>query len=96
MCKNVKDVLDYGSEKLCCTIEMDGKVNSSEDFVAVLGRENGDASLFYNTDALTLGMAIRLLSAAYLEALEQLSEEERSMVEETLGDAFIFNKPKED
>ena len=30
-------------EKITCTVEMDGKTTTSDDFVAILSKENGDA-----------------------------------------------------
>ena len=44
--------------KISCTVEMDGKTTTSDDFVAILSKDNSDASRFYCTDALTLGMAM--------------------------------------
>ena len=32
--------------KISCTVEMDGKTTTSDDFVAILSKENGDASIF--------------------------------------------------
>ena len=79
-----------------CEITMDGKTHSSDDFVAILAKENGDASIFYNTDALTLGMSMKLIAKTFVEALSELSEEERQMVNDVLGDALVFNKPEEE
>lgn len=79
-----------------CTIEMDGKTTKSDDFVAILSKENGDASIFYNTDALTLGMAIKMMARAFLECLQQCSEEEREQIQAILGDSMFFDKPEEE
>lgn len=79
-----------------CEITMDGTTHSSDDFVAILSKENGDASIFYNTDALTLGMSMKLIAKTFVEALSELSEEERAMVNDVLGDALVFNKPEEE
>ena len=61
-----------------CTVEMDGKVTKSDDFVAILSKEDGSASITYNTDALTLGMALKLVAVEYTRCLSECSEEERT------------------
>lgn len=79
-----------------CTVQMDEEVKQSEDFVAILSHENGDASLYYCTDALTLGMAMKMVAKAFITEMNELSEEERSQIEEILGDAFIKEKVEGD
>ena len=79
-----------------CTIKMDEEVKQSDDFVAILSHENGDASLYYCTDALTLGMAMKMVAKAFITEMNELSEEERSQIEAILGDAFIKEKVEED
>jgi hypothetical protein len=72
-----------------CTVNMDGNEYQSEDFVAVLAKDNGDASLFYQTDALTLGMAMKMVAKAFIVEMNELPDEQRSEIEDILGDAFI-------
>lgn len=72
-----------------CTVQMDGKEHQSEDFVAILSKENGDASLFYQTDALTLGMAMKMVAKAFVTEMNELPEDQRDEIENILGDAFI-------
>lgn len=97
MCKNVEKKLEETAEMpVSCTVEMDGKTHTSDDFVCVMTRENGDASLFYNTDALTLGMAMKMVARAFVETSSQLTEEERTEVTEVLGAAFVADKPEEE
>lgn len=81
--------------KIMCTVEMDGKVTQSDDFVAILSKENGDAAIFYNTDALTLGMAVKMVAKAFVECMDACTEEERAEITDILGSAFIANKPEE-
>lgn len=83
------------NEKILCTVEMDGKVTKSDDFVAILSKENGDASIFYNTDALTLGMAMKMVARAFVECMDQCSAEERAEITDVLGAAFIADQPAE-
>ena len=78
-----------------CTVLMDGLMHESDDFVCVMAKENGDASIFYNTDALTLGMAMKMVAKSFVEAMHQLSEEERESVQEVLNDAAVYDKPQE-
>lgn len=85
-----------GEEKITCTVEMDGKTTTSDDFVAILSKENGDASIFYNTDALTLGMAMKMVARAFVECMDKCSEKEREEITEILGAAFAADKPAEE
>jgi len=71
-----------------CTVKMDGKVMQSNDFVAILSRENGDASIYYNTDALTLGMAMKMVARAFVECLNKCDDSERDSVASILGPMF--------
>lgn len=85
-----------GEEKITCTVEMDGKTTTSDDFVAILSKENGDASIFYNTDALTLGMAMKMVARAFVECMDKCPEKEREEITEILGAAFAADKPAEE
>lgn len=78
-----------------CIIEMDGVGHETDDFVAILSKENGDASIFYNTDALTLGMAVKMVARAFVECMHECSEEEQAEITAILGTAFIGDKPEE-
>lgn len=81
--------------KILCTVEMDGEVKQSDDFVAILSKENGDASIYYNTDALTLGMAVKMVARAFVECMHNCPEKERGEITEILGTAMIFDQPTE-
>ena len=85
-----------GEGKITCTVEMDGKTTTSDDFVAILSKENGDASIFYNTDALTLGMAMKMVARAFVECMDKCPEKEREEITEILGAAFVADKPAEE
>lgn len=93
MCKEVERVLEEAVEMpVRCEVVMDGVGHVSDDFVCVMARENGDASIFYNTDALTLGMAMKMVAKAFVDAMGALPEEEKQMVSEILGESFILEK----
>lgn len=98
MCKEVEKVLDATdvNEASICAVNMNGEEHASEDFVCVLSRENGDASLFYNTDAITIGMAIRMLARALVDMLNNMPEEERESVKSFLGDIFTPGSAQEE
>ena len=64
---------------------MDGEGFVSDDFVAVLAKENGDLGFYYNTDAVTLGMTMKMVAKAFVDSMANLSEEEREMVQSVLG-----------
>lgn len=82
--------------KISCTVEMDSKSTTSDDFVAILSKENGDASIFYNTDALTLGMAMKMVARAFVECMNECTEQERAEITDVLGAAFVADKPVEE
>lgn len=90
---NTGEVVDM---PISCTVVMDGKGTTSDDFVAILSKENGDASIFYNTDALTLGMAMKMVARAFVECMNDCSEDERNEITEVLGAAFIADAEKEE
>ena len=71
-----------------CSVMMDGDIQVSDDFVAVLSKPDGGAAVFYNTDAMTLGMSIKLIAHAYLTLMQEVSEDEQSEIVSILGDAF--------
>lgn len=77
---------------ILCTVQMDGKTTTSDDFVAILSKENGDASIFYNTDALTLGMAMKMIARAFVECMNDCTEQERHEITGVLGAAFVADK----
>lgn len=89
MCKNVEAVLEEKTEMpIRCEVQMDGQGYVSDDFVCIMVQENGDTSLFYNTDALTLGMGMKMIARAFVESMNNLSDEERDMVTRILGNQF--------
>lgn len=79
-----------------CSVRMDGELHTSEDFVAVLAHSNGDASILYDTDALTLGMAIKMVTKEFILALEQCTLDEQQAIQSALGDAFILERLRTD
>lgn len=72
-----------------CTVTLDGVTTQSDDFVAVLAKPNGDASITYNTDTLTMGMAMKMVAKSFIECMDECTEEERAEITEVLGTAFI-------
>jgi hypothetical protein len=75
---------------------MDGDLKESRDFVAVLMHQTGDASMYYNTDALSLGMAVKMIAKAFVECVSQCTLEEQQQIESILGDAFILERLRAD
>jgi len=71
--------------KQMCTIERDGEIISSESYVAIIPEESGDAHIYYNADALTVGMAMQLCMRVFQELLSNLSEDEQAEINEVLG-----------
>ena len=97
MCKEIEAVLAEGANMdPRCEVTMDGITSVSDDFVCVISKENGDVSICYNTDALTLGMAMKMVAKAFVESMHTLTEDEQHTIQEVLGGADIFDIPKED
>lgn len=87
--ENVKETKNF------CAVTMDGETRQSSDFVAVLSKENGDASILYQTDALTLGMAVKMIAKEYVRCRNELTDEEKASIDEVLGEAFVFDAEEE-
>ena len=79
-----------------CSVRMDGEIHESDDFVAVLSRKNGDASIYYNTDALTLGMAVKMVAKQFVERVSECTPSEQQEIQAILGDAFVLERLRED
>lgn len=79
-----------------CTVRMDGNLHESQDFVTILSKENGDASIFYNTDALTLGMAMKMVAKEFVICISQCTLAEQQEIQAILGDAFILERLREE
>lgn len=87
MCDKVEAVLKEATT-INCTVVMDGEENTSDDFICIMCKENGDTSLYYNTDAITLGMGMKMIARAFVESMARLTEEEREAVSSVLGNDF--------
>ena len=72
-----------------CTVVMDGKEQSSNDFIAILSKDNGDASIYYNTDALTLGMGLKILAKEFVRCMNSCTPEEQEQISAVLGESFF-------
>jgi hypothetical protein len=79
-----------------CTVRMDGLLYESQDFVAILSKDNGDASIFYNTDALTLGMAMKMIAKEFVTCVSECTPSEQQEIQAILGDAFILERLREE
>lgn len=68
-----------------CTVHIDGESVGSSDFIAVLYHPDGNTELLYNTDAVTLGLAIKMLSERYTELLNSYPEDVQNEIREVLA-----------
>lgn len=68
-----------------CTIAMDGELHGSSDFVALTYSPNGEATLHYNTDAVSLGIAIKMIAQKYEEILSSYPIETQEEIREVLA-----------
>lgn len=79
-----------------CIVRMDGALYESDDFVAILSKKDGDTSIFYNTDALTLGIAFKLVAKEFIKCVEQCSPSEQQEIEAILGNVNILERLREE
>jgi len=68
-----------------CIVIMDGIRHGGEEFIAVLPQPNGDMGFFYNTDALSMGMAMQMCARSFAKMINQLEEEDQSEIYSILG-----------
>ena len=76
--------LDKGHFEPSCAICMDDETIDSKDFVAVTSNGDGNHSIYYNTDALSLGIAAKLITESFYNELNNLPEDQRKEVEACL------------
>jgi len=74
-----------------CTVRLEDELIQSDDFVAILAKEDGDVTIYYNTDALTLGIAFKLALHEFITCLNKCSKEERELILDTLDLQFLLN-----
>lgn len=67
-----------------CMVMMDDTMESTNDFVAVLAKDDGGVALRYNTDALTMGMAAKILNERYHRMLDELDEEIQAEIKDVV------------
>lgn len=75
-----------------CNVIMDGKSYTSDEFVVVMTKEDGDVSIVCHADALTIGKAASLTMNAFVSCLQDCTEEERAEVADILGPVFTFKE----
>lgn len=74
-----------------CTVRLEDELVQSDDFVAILAKEDGDVTIYYNTDALTLGIAFKLVLREFITCLRKCSEEEQELILDTLDLQYLLN-----
>lgn len=63
-----------------CSITMDGELTVCDDFIAVICKDDGNVEIIVNTDALTLGMAMKLVAKTFVEVFEECTSEEQDEI----------------
>ena len=72
-----------------CALIIDGVQHQGDDFVAVISDEFGNPKLFYNTDVLTLGMAMKMIAVQFVKlANETCSKQDLEDLANILGDSI--------
>ena len=79
-----------------CVVVLDGEIFQSDDFVAILTKENSDASIYFKTDAMTLGMAIKMVTRAFVQVMNDCTQEERDEITSILGSAFVTEEESDE
>ena len=68
-----------------CIVTMDNSIDKFTDFVIVGWDYNKDtAVIIHNADAITLGFAYLMIAKAFKDSYDSLTDEEKSIVDETL------------
>ena len=68
-----------------CTVTMDNSINRFTDFVTIGWDYNKDtAVIIQNADAITLGFAYLMITKAFKDSYDSLTDEERSIVDDSL------------
>ena len=67
-----------------CTVQMNNTVDKFEDFVVVGTKPNGQVIMLHNTDALTIGQAIQLLTILFVESCQKLTPAQNQEIREIL------------
>jgi len=83
-------------EEPTCTVRMDGEEVTTDDFIAIVVNDEADAVLIFNTDALTLGMALRLLTKSFAEMMAECTEEERNEIKAVLNNEHFIKQTDEE
>lgn len=64
-----------------CVVVTDSKARiEATEFITVLPKEDGDTSVVYHTDTLSMGIAAKMLYNIYAEMLEKETEESRAEI----------------
>lgn len=80
--QSVEEVMDADS---FCTVKLGDDYVNSSDFIAIINDASGDTHLYYDTDAITLGQAIQMLSVRFEELMASYPEETRKEILEVLA-----------
>lgn len=68
-----------------CIVTMDNSIDRFTDFVTVGWDNNKDtAVIIQNADTITLGFAILLIAKAFKDSYDSLTDEEKSIVDQSL------------
>lgn len=73
-----------------CTVISKGEVCGSSNFVTFLNTLDGNTHMFYNTDALSMGVAAGMARLEFESILDTLSNEDREDVLEALARGGLY------
>lgn len=79
-----QDVDDVMHTAPTCTVNFSDETSTSHDFIAIMHLPDGELSLQYNTDALTFGAAVQMLSKVYTQVLSECPEDVQEEIKEAL------------
>lgn len=75
-----------GNNTTKCTVTMDNTVSTFTDFVAVgYDAKSGKTTFLQNTDAVTLGMASKMIMKAFMDAYNALDKKDKLNIDSILG-----------
>lgn len=78
-------VEDVMNDNPTCVVEMDNEYMVSNDFITILNDADGGTHIYYNTDVITLGQAIQMLSERYTTLIQSYPQNVQDEIREVLS-----------
>lgn len=71
-----------------CMVHLNDRVFDSKEFIAFIARNTGKVSMYYSTDVLTMGIALKMLASLFIAEMCKTPVQDRREVLDILGPSF--------